>query len=113
MIQPGESSTKAVRAVFYIDPGGMIRTIIYYPLSLGRNFEELYRVLIALQTADAFSVATPADWQPGDEVIVPPPGTIDTAQERMRPGPDVTCLDWFISTKKLSKEQVLKAVLKK
>ena len=60
MIQPGESSTKAVRAVFVIDPKGIIRTIIYYPLSLGRNFDELYRVVIALQTADAFSVATPA-----------------------------------------------------
>jgi peroxiredoxin 2/4 len=113
MIQPGESSTKAVRAVFYIDPGGMIRAIIYYPLSLGRNFDELYRVLIALQTADAFSVATPADWQPGDDVIVPPPGTLDTAQERMKPGADVTCHDWFISTKKLPKEQVLETVLKK
>jgi peroxiredoxin (alkyl hydroperoxide reductase subunit C) len=59
MIQPGESSTKAVRAVFFIDPKGIIRAIIYYPLSLGRNFDELYRWLIALQTADAFSVATP------------------------------------------------------
>ena len=61
MIQPGESNTKAVRAVFVIDPKGIIRTIIYYPLSLGRNFDELYRVVIALQTADEFSVATPAD----------------------------------------------------
>jgi len=61
MIQPGESSTKAVRAVFYIDPNGIIRTIIYYPLSMGRNFDELYRVLIGLQTADAFSVALPGD----------------------------------------------------
>ena len=59
MIQPGESNTKAVRAVFFIDPKGIIRTIIYYPLSLGRNFDELYRVLIALQTADEFGVATP------------------------------------------------------
>ena len=54
MIQPGESNTKAVRAVFVIDPKGVIRAMIYYPLSLGRNFEELYRVVIALQTADAF-----------------------------------------------------------
>jgi peroxiredoxin 2/4 len=113
MIQPGESSTKAVRAVFYIDPNGMIRAIIYYPLSLGRNFDELHRVLIGLQTADAFSVATPADWRPGDDVIVPPPGTLDAAQERMKPAADVTCYDWFISTKKLPKEQVLKAIAKK
>ncbi len=113
MIQPGESTTKAVRAVFYIDPGGVIRAIIYYPLSLGRNFDELYRVLIGLQTADAFSVATPADWRPGDDVIVPPPGTMDDAQARMKPAADVTLHDWFISTKKIPKEQVLKAVLKK
>ena len=58
MIMPGEATTKAVRAVFVIDPKGIIRTIIYYPLSMGRNFDELYRVVIALQTADAFSVAT-------------------------------------------------------
>jgi peroxiredoxin (alkyl hydroperoxide reductase subunit C) len=60
MIQPGESSTKAVRAVFFVDPKGIIRAIIYYPLSLGRNFDELYRALVAMQTADAFSVALPA-----------------------------------------------------
>src|SRR5512139_2382987 len=84
MIQPGESSTKAVRAVFFIDPNGVIRAIIYYPLSLGRNFEELYRVIIGLQTADAFSVATPADWRPGDDVIVPPASSCDAAQERMQ-----------------------------
>lgn len=57
MIQPGESSTKAVRAVFVIDPKGIIRAILYYPLSLGRNFDELYRVVIALQAADAFGIA--------------------------------------------------------
>ena len=66
MIQPGEATTKAVRAVFYVDPKGIIRAIIYYPLSLGRNFDEVYRALIAMQTADAFSIATPADWRPGD-----------------------------------------------
>jgi peroxiredoxin (alkyl hydroperoxide reductase subunit C) len=75
MIQPGESSTKAVRAVFFVDPNGVIRSMIYYPLSLGRNFEELYRVVLALQTADAFNIATPADWQPGDDVIVPTAGS--------------------------------------
>jgi len=114
MIQPGESSTKAVRAVFFIDPNGIIRTIIYYPLSLGRNFDELYRVLIALQTADKFSVATPADWRPGDDVIVPPAGSCGIAKDRMEgKDKDVTCHDWFFCTKKLSKDEVLKAVLKK
>jgi peroxiredoxin (alkyl hydroperoxide reductase subunit C) len=71
MIQPGEDSTKAVRTAFFIDPKGIIRTIIYYPLNLGRNFDELYRILVALQTAEKFSIATPADWRPGDDVIVP------------------------------------------
>lgn len=114
MIQPGESSTKAVRAVFFIDPKGIIRAIIYYPLSLGRNFDELYRVLIALQTADAFSVATPADWRPGDDVIVPPPGSCGVAQERMEGKQEgVTCQDWFFCTKKLDKETVFGTILKK
>jgi peroxiredoxin (alkyl hydroperoxide reductase subunit C) len=114
MIQPGESSTKAVRAVFVIDPKGIIRTIIYYPLSLGRNFDELYRVIIALQTADAFSVATPADWRPGDEVIVPTAGSCGVAKERMEAKPEeMKCYDWFFCTKQIDKETVLKTVLKK
>lgn len=114
MIQPGEDTTKAVRAVFFIDPKGIIRTIIYYPLSLGRNFDEIYRVLIALQTADAFSVATPADWRPGDDVIVPPAGSCGTAKERMdSKDTDVTCHDWFFCTKKLGEEKINKTILKK
>ena len=112
-IQPGESNTKAVRAVFVIDPKGIIRTIIYYPLSLGRNFEELYRVVVALQTADEFSVATPADWQPGDDVIVPTAGSCGVAKNRMdgKEG-EMHCYDWFFCTKKLDKETVLKKILK-
>ncbi|MFW5656471.1 MAG: peroxiredoxin [Cyclobacteriaceae bacterium] len=114
MIQPNEDTTKAVRAVFFVDPEGIIRTIIYYPLSLGRNFDELYRVLIALQTADAFEVATPADWRPGDEVIVPPAGSCGVAKDRMESkDKDVTCHDWFFCTKKIDKDTVYKAVLKK
>ena len=113
MIQPGESSTKAVRAVFIIDPKGIIRAIIYYPLSLGRNFDELYRALIALQTADAFSVATPADWRPGDDVIVPPAGSCGVAKERMESQDGMTCHDWFFCTKKLDRQTVLDTILKK
>jgi peroxiredoxin (alkyl hydroperoxide reductase subunit C) len=114
MIQPGESNTKAVRAVFFIDPKGVIRTIIYYPLSLGRNFAELYRIVVGLQTADAFSVALPADWQPGDDVIVPTAGSCGVAKERMESkAADVTCYDWFFCTKKLAKETVLEKILKK
>lgn len=114
MMMPGESSTKAVRAVFVIDPAGVIRTIIYYPLSLGRNFDELYRVVIALQTADEFKVATPADWRPGDDVIVPTAGSCGTAKNRMDGKEDgVECKDWFFCTKKLDKDTVLDRILKK
>jgi peroxiredoxin (alkyl hydroperoxide reductase subunit C) len=108
MIQPGESTTKAVRAVFFIDPKGIIRAMIYYPLSLGRNFDELKRVVIALQTADKFQVAIPADWRPGDDVIVPPAGSCGVAKDRMEANdPDVKCYDWFFCTKKLAKEKIL------
>jgi peroxiredoxin 2/4 len=114
MVMPGESNTKAVRAVFVIDPKGVIRTIIYYPLSLGRNFDELYRVVLALQTADEFGVATPADWRPGDEVIVPTAGSCGVAKERMEnKSEDVTCYDWFFCTKKLDKDTVLNKIIKK
>jgi peroxiredoxin (alkyl hydroperoxide reductase subunit C) len=112
MIQPGESSTKAVRAVFFIDPKGIIRAIIYYPLSLGRNFDELYRALIAMQTADAFSIATPADWNIGDDVIVPTAGSCGVAKERMENKDGMTCHDWFFCTKKLEKDTVLKTLIK-
>ncbi len=112
MIQPNEDSTKAVRAVFFIDPKGIIRTIIYYPLSLGRNFEELYRVIIALQTSDEFGIATPADWQPGDDVIISPAGSCGAAKNRMEDSA-LDCKDWFFCTKKLDKDEVLKKVLKK
>lgn len=107
MIQPGESQTAAVRAVFFIDPKGIIRTILYYPLSLGRNFAEIKRILIGLQTVDNFGVALPADWQPGNDVIVPPANTMDLADERMDSTNDaMICHDWFFCTKKISKEEV-------
>ena len=110
MLQPGESSTKAVRAVFFIDPKGVVRTIIYYPLAVGRNFDEIKRVLIALQTADNFSVALPADWRPGDDVIVPTAGSCGVAKERMESKDEMHCYDWFFCTKKLDKEKVLNAL---
>lgn len=113
MISPNESATQAVRAVFFVDPKGIIRTIVYYPLSLGRNFDELKRILIGLQTADEFKVALPADWRPGDDVIVPTAGSCGVAQERMdSQDEDVTCYDWFFCTKKLSKEAVENALYK-
>lgn len=111
MIMPGEDTTKAVRAVFVIDPQGVVRAIIYYPLSLGRNFDELKRVVVALQTADALECATPADWRPGDPVIVPPPGSCGTAKERVdAPAEKVTVIDWFFSTKDVSADEVYAAI---
>ena len=107
MIQPGDSTTKAVRAVFFIDPQGIVRTLMYYPSSLGRNFDEIKRVLIGLQTSDNFGVALPADWRPGDEVIVPPAGSCGVAQERITDKTGkLKCYDWFFCTNELSKEEV-------
>jgi peroxiredoxin 2/4 len=107
MIQPGESSTKAVRAVFFIDTKGVIRAVIYYPLSMGRNFDELKRALVAMQTADNYGIATPADWQPGDDVIVPTAGSCGVANDRMEAKKEgLTCYDWFFCTKSLSLEKV-------
>jgi peroxiredoxin (alkyl hydroperoxide reductase subunit C) len=111
MIQPGESNTKAVRAVFFIDPKGIIRAIIYYPLSLGRNFDELYRALIAMQTADEFSIATPADWRPGDDVIVPTAGSCGVAKDRMETKGEMKCYDWFFCTKEISEKAVMDKLL--
>lgn len=97
MIQPGQSNTQAVRAVFIIDPQAKIRTILYYPLSTGRNFDEIKRIIIALQKADKDNIATPADWRPGDDVIVPTVGSCGTAKERMEnQNDDQYCLDWFM-----------------
>ena len=101
MIQPAASNTQAVRAVFVIDPKGIIRAILYYPLSTGRNFDEIKRLVIALQKADSDNVATPADWRPGDDVIVPTAGSCGTAKERMESkDEDMYCLDWFLCFKK-------------
>ena len=97
MVQPGQSNTQAVRAVFVIDPNGKIRTILYYPLSLGRNFDEIKRIVQGLQKADKDKCATPADWRPGDDVIVPTAGSCGAARERMESDDkDMYCLDWFL-----------------
>lgn len=104
MISPKESTTQAVRAVFFIDPKGIIRTIMYYPQSLGRNFAEIKRVIQGLQKADAEAIATPANWQPGDDVIIPAPGSCGLAKERVENQNDETyCLDWFLCFKKENK----------
>ena len=104
MIQPGQSTTQAVRAVFVIDPNAKIRAILYYPLSTGRNFDEIKRLIIALQKADSDAIATPADWRPGDDVIIPTAGSCGVAKERVESkDPDQYCLDWFICFKREKK----------
>jgi len=101
MLQPAASSTQAVRAVFIIDPEGIVRSILYYPLGNGRNIDEVLRLLTAMQLGDKHKVATPADWRPGDEVIVPPAGSCGTAKERVEsPAADTRVLDWFMVLKK-------------
>lgn len=104
MIQPSQSTTQAVRAVFVIDPKGIIRTILYYPLSTGRNFDEIKRIILALQKADKDACATPADWRPGEDVIVPTAGSYGVAKERMESkSDDQYCLDWFMCFRRESK----------
>lgn len=105
MIQPGQSTTQAVRAVFVIDPEGKIRLILYYPLSTGRNFDEIKRIILALQKADKDGVATPADWRPGQDTIVPTAGSCGVAKQRMEQKSDDTyCLDWFLCFKREKKQ---------
>jgi peroxiredoxin (alkyl hydroperoxide reductase subunit C) len=99
MIMPGESSTEAVRCVFFIDPKGILRAMLYYPLTTGRNMQEILRMIDALQTSDEHKVATPVNWKPGDKVIVPAPKTQDSAETRMKEGYE--CVDWYLCKKSL------------
>ena len=88
MIHPGESETAAVRSVFIIDPDKKIRLTMTYPMSVGRNFDEILRVIDALQTSDKYGIATPADWLPGGKVIIPPSVTNDVAKTKFPQGWD-------------------------
>lgn len=104
MIQPNASTTQAVRAVFVIDPRAKVRAILYYPLSNGRNVNEILRLVIAMQKSDKDDVATPANWQPGDDVIIPPPDTAGAANARLESKEEGRyCLDWFMCLKKQKK----------
>lgn len=98
MIAPRVRSTAAVRSVFFIDPDAKIRAIITYPMQLGRNFSELKRILVGLQTIDQFHVALPADWLPGEDIVVPAPTTYDGTKRGME---GLTCFDWYFCTKPL------------
>ena len=99
MIMPGESTTEASRCVFIIDPAGKVRAMIYYPLLLGRNMQELLRVINALQMSDAHHIATPANWQPGQKIIVPAPITIEMAEERASSQDGLEPIDWYLCKK--------------
>jgi peroxiredoxin (alkyl hydroperoxide reductase subunit C) len=101
MVQPNASTTQAVRAVFVIDPEAKVQAIIYYPLANGRNMDEIKRLILALQKSRKDNVATPANWQPGDDVIIPPPGSCGAAKERVETKEEGKyCLDWFMCLKK-------------
>jgi len=99
MIQPGMSTTACVRAVFFIDDKGVLRAMIYYPLSTGRSMPEILRVVKALQATDAHGVSTPANWQPGDKVVVPAPKTVEEMRKRDAEG--LECRDWYLCFKSL------------
>jgi peroxiredoxin 2/4 len=99
MIHPGAADTSAVRATFIIDPDGILRAMVYYPMTNGRSIPEFLRLVAALQTSDKNKVATPEGWQPGDKVIVPPPQDVDAAEKRMNEGYE--CTDWYFCKKSL------------
>ena len=99
MLHPGASATAAVRAVFFIDPKSTVRLILYYPLNIGRNMEEIKRVLEAMQTADEYKVALPLNWKKGEKVIVPPPKTMIELEERL--ASKLEMVDFYLAKKEL------------
>ncbi len=99
MIHPGAADTSAVRATFIIDPHGILRAMVYYPMTNGRSIPEFLRIIKALQASDEYGIATPEGWQPGDKVIVPPPQDADAAGERLNEGYE--CSDWYFCKKEL------------
>ncbi|MDZ7740825.1 MAG: peroxiredoxin [Bacteroidota bacterium] len=101
MLQPNEHETAAVRAVFFIDPSRKVRLIMYYPLNVGRNMDEILRALEALQTADKFKVAMPLNWRKGDKVIVPPPLTLEAMEERLN-DKSLELTDFYLAKKNLN-----------
>jgi peroxiredoxin (alkyl hydroperoxide reductase subunit C) len=100
MIHPGASETVTVRTVYFIDPTQTVRALIYYPLNVGRNMDEILRTLDALQTATKYGVALPANWKPGDKVIVPAPVTYEAMQKRLSEE-GLERKDWWLSKKSL------------
>jgi peroxiredoxin (alkyl hydroperoxide reductase subunit C) len=99
MVHPGQSSTVTVRCVFFIDDKGTMRAMIYYPLQNGRFMPEIIRLVKALQTTDQYKVSTPANWQPGDKVVVAPPKTMAEMNKHLDEGYE--CKDWYLCFKKI------------
>lgn len=114
MIHPNTSDTKTVRTVFIIDPHGIIRTILYYPQTTGRNLKEIKRILIALQTTDAFGVSTPADWMPGDSVIEPSPQNTKDLKKRLKnKDKNIDVQSWYLTFRKLDEKKIFDKIKKK
>jgi peroxiredoxin (alkyl hydroperoxide reductase subunit C) len=99
MIHPGQSSTSTIRTVFFIDDKGIMRAMLYYPLSNGRYIPEIIRLVKSLQTTDKYGVATPANWQPGDKVVVPSPKNKTEMDKRLSEG--FECKDWYLCFKQI------------
>lgn len=99
MIAPNVSTSTTVRNVFIIDDKQIIRAILIYPLSNGRYIPEIIRLLTAMQTSDDYNVATPADWLPGQPVVVPAPKTYQELLDRVNNGEGFSCVDWYLCFK--------------
>ena len=114
MIHPNTSETKTVRTVFIIDPNSIIRTILYYPQTTGRNIKEIKRILIALQTTDAFKVSTPADWTPGAPVIEPSPQNTNDLKKRINnTNKNIDVQSWYLAFKNLPENKIFDRIKKK
>ena len=100
MLHPGESATATVRAVFVIDPKHVVRALVYYPLNVGRNVDEIVRLLDGLQTTDKHACAVPVNWRPGESVVVPPPKTVADVAER-NSHTDYERFDFYLNKKPL------------
>ncbi len=105
-----QSATHTVRAVFIVDPNGVVRAVLYYPQEIGRNIDEILRLLKALQVSDKYGVALPANWPNneivGEHAIVPPAATISEAEERLK---KYTCFDWWFCHREIPKEEAEEA----
>lgn len=111
MIHPNTSDTKTVRAVFIIDPKSIIRTILYYPQTTGRNIQEILRILTALQTTDAFGVSTPANWTPGNPVIEPSPQTTRELEKTIKTK-NKNVQSWYLTFRELPKSKIFDKIYK-